>query len=329
MNYLAIALVTAALTGGQTPGISIRPGTIGSTLSSDDLATSGPHLGAPILGYVPGPGPLELHMIVGTGKSAQMGALLTLPTGVSSLFVPPREQYLLLAGKASEPLAIWQPQKAGSDGTPLPSAMRHPDSMIFSARGDAALLVAKNADALQVIAGLPAEPVLSAPPPLGPWGPAAHWALSDDGQILVASLADGSALVSVHGGAWQRLPAAYGARALLFVARTHSLVVSDAAQQTLTLVSSVAQPTQSAQILGHNIAADCLAVTREGDVLVAASREQGKVWMVDLKTMTPGLPSSYSLEMLWPLRDGHTFLLSAAGLELLSVHGGRRHSICI
>jgi len=322
MKYLAMALATAALTGAQTPGISIRPNTTGSSIGSS-MGSSGPtmagsHLGAPILGYVTGPGPLDLRMLVGTGKGAQVGGFVTLPSGVNRLFVPPREHYLLLA-KTGAPIAVWQPQTAGTDGTPLTAVVGNPDKVIFSARGDAAVLTTKNGDFLQVIAGLPAEPVVSAQTPIGKGSEALRFAVSDDGQVLVASLTDGSAVVSVQGGEWQRLPAAYGAQALLFVARTHSLVVSDAGQQTLTLVTNMAESTQTARILAHNISADRLAMTREGDVLVAASTEQGKVWMVDLKTMTAGPAASSLIDTLLPLRDGHTFMLSAAGLALLTV----------
>jgi hypothetical protein len=187
----------------------------------------------------------------------------------------------------------------------------------FSARGDAAAFYAKSGDHLQVISGLPAEPAVAELPGTGKWGEAVSFAVSDDGAVVVASLVDGSALVSVHAGDWQRMPAAYGARAVLFVARTHNLVVSDAAQQTLTLVTNVGERTQAARILAHHAAADRLAVTREGTVLLAASLSQGKVWMVDLKAMTmEPVASSSAIDTLLPLRDGHTFLLSSPGLGL-------------
>jgi len=132
-------------------------------------------------------------------------------------------------------------------------------------------------------------------------------------------LNDGTAIFSLQGGDWQRFPAAYNARAVEFIPHTHNLVVSDTAQQTLTLVADVALPTQSARIVAYNVAADRLAFTKEGGVLLAASSSHGKVWTIDLTTMTPGMVSSSSIDALLPLRDGHTFLLSTAGVALLKV----------
>jgi hypothetical protein len=319
MKYLAIALATAALTGAQTPAISIRPNTPGPSLGAAGPAVAQTRFGAPILGYVPGPGPLDLHFILGTGKAAQMGSLVALPKDVKHLFVPPRQLYLLREGKTTEPLAVWQPLKAAAETTPLTGAINHPDTVTFSARGDAAILYGKSADQLQAIVGLPAEPILSARPALSKWGEPSAFAVSDDGEFVVASLTDGSAIVSAYGTAWKRLPAAYGTAAMVFVSRSHSLIISDTSQQTLTLITDLTEDSQQSRILAHDVKADRLAVTREGTVLVAASTTQSKVWMVDLKTMTPAPALSSTIDTLLPLRDGHTFLLSSPGMGLLNV----------
>ena len=72
MKYLVIALASAALTGAQTPAISIRPNPAGSALV-------GTRTGVPILGYIAGPGSLELRPIVGTIKGAQLGPAVAVP----------------------------------------------------------------------------------------------------------------------------------------------------------------------------------------------------------------------------------------------------------
>ena len=324
MKYFAIALASAALAGAQTPGISIRATTAGLGLRSGGPGSgpamgAAPRMSAPVLGYIVGPGPLDLRVIAGTAKTAQIGGRVAVPVGAKHLFVPPREHYLLLESSAAEPLALWLPTKSDAERTPLPGAMAHPDNVSFSARGDSMALYAKGGDRLQIVTGLPAEPTVAAHSGIGKLGEVAVFAVSDDGSVLVASLLDGTAIISLRGAEWQRLPAAYGARAILFVPRTQNLVVSDSAQQTVTLVSNVGETSQATRVLAHNVAAERLAFTKEGTVLLAASLSQSKVWTFDLKAMTPGSVSSSSVDTLLPLRDGHTFLLSAAGFSLFNV----------
>jgi hypothetical protein len=316
MKYLAIALALAALTGAQTPGISIRPDTTGPV----SAIKAGSRMGAPILGYLAGPGALDLHVILGTAKGAQLGGALPVPAVAKRFFVPPREHYLFVESNGSEPLGLWMPTKPDSEMVRVNGAMAHPDSVTFSARGDAAALYGKSIDSMQIVSGLPAEPVLTLRAGIAQFGEPATFAVSDDGAVVVVTLSDGTAIAGSQASSWQRLPAAYGASALGFVPRTHNLIVSDSAQQTITLVSNVAENTQATQMLAHGVAADRLAFTKEGFLLLAASSAQRKLWTIDLKTMLPGpVSSASSIETLLPLRDGHTFLYSLSGFSLINL----------
>lgn len=305
MKYLALALASAALTGAQTPAISIRPNSAASALV-------GARTGVPILGYIAGPGSLELRPIVGTVKGAQLGANVSVPVATKRFFVPPREHYLLLESIANESLSVWSPAKGSVAGT---SAMTHPDVVAFSARGEAAAVYAKTADRLQVISGLPAEPKVATLPGFGKLDEVVSFAVSDDGGAVVALMADGTALSFAGAGGWQRLPNAFGAHAMLFVPNTHNLVISDPSQRLVTLLPDFG----SSRILAQGIQADRLAFTKEGDVLLAASSTQGKLWTVDLKTLMPATVSFSTIDTLLPLRDGRTFLLSSPGLSLLTL----------
>ena len=333
MKYFAIALASAALTGAQTPAISIGPNTAG--LGGRDLpvagaALAGSRISVPILGYIAGPGPLDLRAIVGTAKTARLGPPITLPASAKHIFMPPREHYVLLEGSASEPLAVWLPTRSNAESTPVSGAMPHPDIVAFSARGEAAALYAKTGDRLQVINGLPGEAVVTAQPGVGKLGEPATFAVSDDGAVVLVQLADGRALTALRGAAWQRLPVADGARTVLFVPKTHNLVVSDTAQQALTLLANVGDKPQGAlvgMVSGEGVEADRLAFTKEGGVLLAASSSHNKLWTVDLKTMTPAPASATAIDTLLPLRDGHTFLLSSPGLSLLNVSVDRDSAV--
>ncbi len=274
----------------------------------------------PVLGYVNGPGSLDLRMIVGTPTGAQLGGALALPAGVKRFFLPPREQYLLLESKSpTEPLAVWRPMNTSEAPVALPSVPPHPDRVAFSSRGDAAVLYSNGSASVQVLTGLPAEPLQKSQLTLGKWGEPVSFTVSDDGELVVAFFADGSAVFSSHAEDWQRLPAAFGASASLFIPRTHNLVISDSAQQTLSLLSNVGEANQLPRMLAHNVLADRLAVTKEGTVLLAASSANNKAWTLDLKTLTPKRVPASTIDTLTSLRDGHTFLLSAPGLALLNI----------
>jgi hypothetical protein len=315
MKYLAIALVSVALTEAQTPAISIRPNPEG--LGSPGVAKTLPRTSVPLLGYLVGPSPLELRAILGTSKGAQLGAAIAVPAGARHLLLPPREHYLLLEGGANEPLAVWQPAKA-SEPMALAGAMAHPDLTAFSARGEAVALYAKGTDQLQVVNGLPAEPLVSAYEGVGKLGEATAFAVADDGTMVVALLADGTAFASKGTQSWQRLPAAYGASVILFVPNSHNLIVSDISQQTLSLVTNVEEKAQSVRVVAQGVEADRLAFTKQGEVLLAASSTQSRLWNIKLKSLIAGFSASVSIDALLPLRDGRTFLLSSSSLSLLN-----------
>jgi len=318
MKYFAIALAMAGLAGAQTPAVSIRPNTASLGRESASAIAGVGRPGVPILGYVAGPGPLDLREIVGTSKAAQLGEKLAVPSDVKRLLVPPREHYLLLENVAAEPLAVWLPSK-GAVGAAIAGAMAHPDVAVFSARGEAVVLYVKSGGRLQVVSGLPGQPVVAAQPEIARLGEAVNFAVSDDGAVVVGEFAGGDALFSIRGAGWRRLPAAYGALGMAFVPNTHNLLVSDSAQPNLTIVE-IGQDEQPARFLLDGIKADRLAFTKEGGQLLAASSSQGKLWTVDLQTATVEATSSGVIGALLPLRDGHTFLLSPApALSLLNV----------
>jgi hypothetical protein len=318
MKYFVIALAMAALAGAQTPAVSIRPNNVSLGGDSASAIAGVGRPGVPILGYVAGPGPLDLREIVGTSQAAQLGEKLAVPSDVKRLFVPPREHFLLLESAAAKPLALWLPSK-GAIAAEITGAMAHPETAVFSARGEAVVLYAKSGGRVQVMSGLPGQPVVAAEPELAQWGEAVNFAVSDDGAVVVVELAGGNAIFSIRGAGWRRLPGAYGALGMAFVPNTHNLVVSDSAQPGISMVE-IAQNEQPARLLLDGIQADRLAFTKEGGQLLAASSSQGKLWTVDLQTTAVGATSSGVIGSLLPLRDGHTFLLSSApALSLLNV----------
>jgi hypothetical protein len=319
--------VVASLAAAQGPIISItphaslapNPGTHPAPkLSSTPEARRVPAVGAAVLGYLTGPGPAEIRPIFGTAQRPQLGAPAAVPTSAQKLYLPPRQQYVLLEQSAAEPLAVWALHRAiahneNPEPIALPGVMAHPDLVVFSPRGDAAALYSQAAATLQIITHLPAEPSTGRQISMAALGTPSQLAITDDGALVVAALADQRLVFSFGGATWQPLTTAYTPQAWTFVPNTHDLAISDMAQKTIVLLSNLSETSKMVRVLSPDVAADRLAVTKSGDQLVAANSIAGQVWTIDLKTaaLTPR-DGFAKVDTLSSLRDGLTFLLSAS-----------------
>ena len=199
----------------------------------------------------------------------------------------------------------------------MPGAMPHPDLVAFSPRGEAAALYSLSSKQLQVIGNLPARASVIRQLSAESWGELRQIALTDDGELVIAGLPDGRLLYSSVGGRWTTWSAGYTPRAWYFVPSSHDLVLSDPAQGAIVLLSKLNE-TPEAHILATQAQADRLAMTKEGEQLVAADSASGRLWSIEVRTGAVTSLAPARVESLSCLRDGHTFLLSASpALSLL------------
>ena len=191
--------------------------------------------------------------------------------------------------------------------------MSHPDLVAFSPRGDAALLYSQAAARVQVLIHLPGEPLVSREISIAAQETPSQFAITDDGAVIVAVTADHRLAFSLDGATWQPLITGYTPQAWTFIANTHDFAISDTTQKTVALVSNLGGASKAPRVLSLDVAADILAVTKNGDRLVAANLKAGQLWTIDLKTGTLTPPEAIGkLDSLTSLRDGFTFLLSAS-----------------
>jgi hypothetical protein len=243
---------------------------------------------------------------------------VAIPGGAARLYLPPRQQYVLVERSAGEPVSVWSLHRAIASNEAIEpivvkGAMAHPDQVVFSPRGDAAILYSQEPASFEVLTHLPAEPSLARGISVAALGTPSQLAISDDGAVIVAGLADHRLVFSVNGAAWQPLVIGYTPQAWTFIPKTHDLAISDAGQKTIVLFSNLSDAPTSVRILSQGVAADRLAVTRNGDRLVAANMKAGQIWTIDLKTATLTPEDGFAkLDSLSSLRDGFTFLLSAS-----------------
>ncbi len=313
----------AAGAGAQVTNIAITPHAApGSNptdkLSSTPAAKRVPAAGAAVVGYVMGSGPAEVHPIFGTAKRPLLGGPAVVPAGAQRLYLPPRQQYVLVEESADEPVGVWTLHRAiALNETPetiaVKGAMAHPDLVAFSPRGDAALLYSQATASVQVLTHMPGEPSLTREISMAGQGTAWQFAITDDGALVVAGVADHSLAFSQDGKSWQPLTTGLTPQAWTFISNTHDFAISDTVQKTIMLVSNLGDAARVFRVLSQGVAADGLAVTKNGDRLIAGNVKAGQVWTIDLKTgtLTPQ-EGIAKLDSLSSLRDGFTFLLSAS-----------------
>ncbi len=319
--WLAIYSVIL-MPGAQVRSVGIKPGAplaagtaVPNLLAGAETRTS--VAGPPVLGYVLGPAPAELHAILGTAKAPQLGGSIAVPENSKRLYLPPRQLYAIVEQSSDDPVAVWRLGTATLIGekdllTPIKGGMAHPDLVAFSPRGESAALYSKTLGSLQVVVDLPAKPAIREHFSVALVGELIRIAVTDDGSLIVTEDVTGQVQFATDKG-WRPLSGDYAPLAWSFLPKTHDLVVSDATQKTITLVENVSEAPTAVHILAQGMRTDHLTVTKDGDVIATADSRNGKVWTIQLKTgtVTPVL-SSAKVDSLSSLRDGRTFLLSSS-----------------
>ncbi len=309
---LGVASVVSAQIG---PPTSIQPGKAvpGASMRSESEIRKTQLAGPPILGYVVDSGGQQLESIAGKSNAPKIGDSVLLPDNTKRVYLPPRQLFALVEKDTGEAMQVWTLSAAGTmaeAGRDISGVMAHPDLVVFSPRGSAAVLYSQANASVQVIANLPAQPVVKRQVSISGAGMPSAMAVSDDGNFLAAAFADGRMLSASDGGAWNSLPMSVTPNAWAFVPNTHDLVISDVTRKMIVLSRECSA---DFRVLQQNVAADRLAFTKGGEELLAGSSTARQLWAIDLKSgnATPAQAAA-QLDLLTPLRDGFTFLLATS-----------------
>jgi hypothetical protein len=331
MKCCIVALSAALIASAQVPSVAIAPG--GQTLTAAKATNPTTRrekriaaAGVPVLGYVLGPGPVELFPIVLATKTPQIGEAVSIPDNAKCLYLPPRQQYALIEQNSDNPVAVWSIHRAVTTGTKqdevaIQGAIAHPDIVSFSPRGDALVLYSQAASILQLVSNLPVQRSVSRQLSLPNSQTPSLISISDDAALVLVEFADGGLMSSLNGSPWRSLPIAFTPLAWSFIPRTHDLAISDPTRKMIALISNVDEASKASRILAQDMQADHLAVTKDGEQLVAANMSTGQTWTINLKggTVTQNEETT-GVSTLISLRDGFTFLLSSSPkLSLLKV----------
>ncbi|HEY6991655.1 MAG TPA: hypothetical protein VH369_24900, partial [Bryobacteraceae bacterium] len=117
----------------QAPQAAVRIGVPNAGSRSGQTQDA---VGAAVLGFLPGPGPLEVSAILGVFGAARLGDPIAAPKTATRLYVSTGQQYALVEQNSDAPLAVWNLTAQTGGLTAIPGALRHPDLVTFSPRGD-------------------------------------------------------------------------------------------------------------------------------------------------------------------------------------------------
>ena len=137
MLKLFVAAIGAAAVACPQAWIAIRPTM--SAPSQSSVTRPNVEAARPLLGYVSN-GSNTLYSVVGSFASPAWGEPISLPDATSQAFLPPRQEYALLASDAGLSVARLS-RSALYPGPVLANAIARPDRVAFSPLGSAAVLV--------------------------------------------------------------------------------------------------------------------------------------------------------------------------------------------
>jgi hypothetical protein len=225
--------------------------------------------------------------------------------------LPPRQEYALLASDTG--LSVARLSRSGlSPDSLVANAVARPDRVAFSPLGSAAILVSNAERRMQALtyrsgkASVLWSLNLSNPEEL------ANFAVSDDGELIVATFANQPPLYSLNGSEWQPLRTNCAPGAWTFLPGSHDLVLSDRLQNAIVLLLRAEGASLADRVLlpgGGD--ADLIAADKQGARVLAAKTGTSTLWQIELGSGTAQHFSSRSaVNTLTPLRNGETFLIS-------------------
>lgn len=223
-------LAVYALIGGLLAAQAAVPG------AAEDLAGA-VRISGPVLGYYFDSADATLRPLLGIPGAATMGAPMQMESRLAKATISPAHDYLLAQMQGEAELALVR-----LDGGPLTrqriaGALESPERIVFSPAGTAAVLFGCAEGSVQVLAGLPAKPVVaghfSVPTDACPF---TALAVSDDARLILAGLAGGETVLFTAEGQSRRVWLPGAASSVAFFRGRHDAVIASRTEKTVYLL---------------------------------------------------------------------------------------------
>ncbi len=297
----------------------IRPVTPGQPTTSGTTSVTGfPNAGpmtAPVLGFIAGDGPTQVRVIVGIPGSASFTTDISLSSSKSRVSIPPLQQYVLTETEVPQALTVvaFSGVNPGSPAL-ISGALPGADLVSFSPSGTTAVLYFSASQRLQVIAGLPAQPIVARDVVVsGSVAPFRTIAVSNDASLVVGTTVDTVVVVAASGLA-QPVYASSSLGNLALIPQTADAIVWDFGTGSLIRLRGLSGAVTD-EIIASNLsfgADSSVQVPGSSQSILVADPSSNAVVSFDLTThAATRIATARPPRLLTPLRAPNIFLLSA------------------
>jgi hypothetical protein len=257
-----------------------------------------------------------LHGIPG---AALLGAPLDLGFPVVSAVIAPRQDFAIAVLSAESPRVV--PLSGNGSASSLTGAMAAPDRVVFSPSGGAAVLVSnQDSGRMQVVAGLPGNPVVEEIDISTLATPFGAIAVSDDGQtLLIAEASDNHMWLFNSSRTKQIVPLAGLGTVLAFRGNSHDAAAMLQTGDLYLLQNLDQAPALSSVLPGGDLTARPVGlwVSPNGNRAYSAS-SNGNIAAVDLASGTPqSISCQCSPTGIQPLRSELFRLTDVSGRPVM------------
>ena len=241
----------------------------------------------PRLGFVFDHATKSVRPILGIPGAATLGQSLEAGLDLRKIVISPMQDYVLATEGEHNQVVVLATNRTPLVAVAVQGADRGPDQLSISSDGTAAALYYKGGNHVQLISGLPAAPRISARLYLSAGQVPSALAVSDDGETLLAGVADSVYWVSTSG----EVPILKRLHKIssIALASDHTALVADGLTNQIHRLQNVTGAVELDDVAGpkEGIAAPvAVAISHDGKRAFVANSKSGSITILDLQAKT-------------------------------------------
>ncbi len=241
----------------------------------------------PRLGFVFDHATKSVRPILGIPGAATLGQSLESGLDLRKIAISPMQDYVLATEGEHNQVVVLATNRTPLVAVAVQGADRGPDQLSISSGGTAAALYYKGGNHVQLISGLPGAPRISARLYLSAGQVPSALAVSDDGQTLLAGVADSVYWVSPSG----EVPILKRLHKIVSIAlaSNHTALVADGLTNQIHRLQNVTGAVELDDVAGpkEGIAAPvAVAISHDGKRAFVANSKSGSITILDLQAKT-------------------------------------------